>query len=87
MGAGQPEGRVSGGPNPTRELTSDEKFTWGTCTVCFAKHGQPCDPSRVSFGQKIDGTKLERGEGAHAVRLQAAPDVVALVPLKKKAKN
>lgn len=69
---------------PVRVVSIDEKFTWGKCPVCEAKHGQPCDPSKVSFGQKIDGSRLGVGEGAHAERLKRAPNAVALTPLERK---
>lgn len=29
--------------HPTVELTSEQRMRWGTCPVCRAEHGQPCD--------------------------------------------
>lgn len=72
---------VVGGQNPMRRVTAHERFEWGLCGVCAAKHGQPCDPAVRGFGITLDGVQLGPGEGAHPERLLAAPKVVALVPV------
>lgn len=72
-----------GGTNPTRATTAHERFTWGTCPVCKAEHGEDCNPDvGLQLGVKVDGSRLGKGEGAHVARLQAAPMAVALVPLR-----
>lgn len=62
-----------------RELSFEERATWGECPACHAKDGQPCDPSvGIAVGQNIYGQPPQ--EGAHLGRLQAAPFRVRLVP-------
>ena len=62
---------------PVRELTTEERFVWGDCSVCKAPHGQPC---HAEVGIQL-GTRLETGEGVHLARLQGAPLKVREVPV------
>lgn len=66
--------------HPIVELTSEQRMRWGTCPVCQAKHGQPCD-HMVGFplGMNVHGGRPT--EGAHLGRLQRAPRSVRLVPV------
>lgn len=61
-------------PNETRrELTIDERMTFGECSVCGAKHGQRC---RSEVGLRIGhpaGGDWSKVEGAHLARLNDAP--------------
>lgn len=55
-----------------RELTYDERATWGTCPVCAAEHGKFCNSSiGIPLGRNVNGDIPERG--VHLVRLQNAP--------------
>lgn len=62
-------------PPLQRELTNGERFTWGDCPVCHAKHGEWCDsavgiPLGVSIGQ---------AKRAHLGRLNNAPRHIRIV--------
>jgi hypothetical protein len=57
-----------------RELTVKERFRWGDCPVCKAPDGEPCRADvGLQVGTKIDGSRMEDGEGAHMGRLIKAP--------------
>jgi hypothetical protein len=58
--------------SPTRELTYHERAVWGTCPVCHAPHGTPCDPNV--------GIPLISGVRAHLARVNNAPRRVREVP-------
>ena len=63
------------------ELTFEERSVWGECPVCRAPDGEPCYPEiGIHLGAKADGSSLQRGEGAHLARLNAAPHVTRVVP-------
>lgn len=63
-----------------RELTYEERATWGTCKVCGAGPGEWCHASvGIQLGQRLDGRPMATGEGAHLGRLQDAPLRVKLV--------
>lgn len=65
----------------TRELTAEERFTWGDCSVCGAKDGEHCHADvGVQLGVRVDGTRMQDGEGAHLARLERAPLKVQMVP-------
>lgn len=65
--------------SPPRELTYEQRATWGECPVCHALHGQPCDSSvGIPLGFTVSGTRPT--EGAHLGRLQRAPMRVREVP-------
>lgn len=66
---------------PVRELSYEERATWGTCKVCRATHGQWCHAEvGAQLGVRVDGRRMQTGEGAHLARLQNAPDRVREVP-------
>lgn len=71
---------------PARELTQRERFIWGMCPVCKAVHGEPChaEPCHaevgMQLGAKLDGSRMQTGEGVHLARLQRAPYSVREVP-------
>lgn len=63
-----------------RELTYEDRATWGTCPVCAAHHGEYCNSSvGIPLGRNIHGEPAK--EGAHLGRLQQAPLKVRLVPV------
>lgn len=65
---------------PIRELSYDERATWGECPVCKAKHGEWCNGLvGVSLGRNVNGDIPEHG--VHLGRLQEAPLKVAEVPV------
>lgn len=67
-------------PREPRDLTFEEKSTWGECPVCKAEHGAPCHPEvGIQLGHRVDGRPMQRGDGAHLARLNAAPKAVRLV--------
>lgn len=63
-----------------RELTFEERATWGECPVYRAKDGEWCH-SEVGWqlGRKVSGGQLQTGEGVHLGRLQKATVQVKLV--------
>lgn len=64
-----------------RDLTAEERFTWGDCPVCGSEDGRPCHADvGVQLGVRADGKRMQDGEGAHVARLQKAPLRVAMVP-------
>ena len=65
----------------TKELTFEERATWGECPVCKAEHGHWCH-AEIGFqlGIKLNYGRMQTGEGAHLGRLQRAPHHVKLVP-------
>ncbi len=66
---------------PVRELTTDERFKWGTCPVCEATHGEYCRADvGLQLGVRVDGRRMRDGEGAHLARLNKAPFNVREVP-------
>lgn len=66
---------------PSRETTFEERATWGECPVCHAPDGEWCSAAiGIQLGQRVDGRRMNDGEGAHLARLQRAPMVVRLVP-------
>ena len=63
-----------------KELSYDERATWGECQVCNAKHGEWCNGLiGIPLGRNINGDLPERG--AHLARLQRAPFKVKIVAL------
>lgn len=63
------------------ELTYEQRATWGDCAVCKATHGEWCHAEiGVQLGQKVDGSRMKTGQGAHLARLQNAPLRAKLVP-------
>lgn len=63
--------------NPIKTLTYNERATWGTCPVCKAQHGEPCDGAAGMFPttQKVEGA-------VHYGRLSNAPLHVELRPIR-----
>ncbi len=67
---------------PIRKLTQDERFKWGECSVCGAKHGKYCHSAvGIQLGAKVDGSRMRDGEGAHLARIQSAPRHVQEIPV------
>lgn len=65
--------------DPVRNLSVDERMTWGNCPVCSATHGTRCDSSvGIALGMTVTG--LPATDGAHLARLQRAPFKVREVP-------
>ncbi len=64
-----------------RDTTLEERIRWGVCPVCKAGHGEYCCAA-VGFqlGHRVDGRRMQDGDGAHLARLQRAPMRVRLVP-------
>lgn len=62
-----------------RELTYEERATWGECPVCGAPHGEFCNPD-IGFpvGRGLDGFPIPGG--THIGRLRRAPRRVKEVP-------
>jgi hypothetical protein len=60
-----------------KQLTYEERATWGTCPVCEAQHGKQCEaaPADIDYFQ-FDGAFS--GFGAHAARLYNAPHAAAI---------
>lgn len=55
-----------------KELTYEERATWGECPICQAKHGEWCDGMRgIAVGRTVDGGVPENG--VHLGRLNKAP--------------
>ena len=65
---------------PIVELTSEQRMRWGTCPVCKAEHGQPCD-GLVGFPVGVNVSGERPTDGAHLGRLQRAPRSVRMVPV------
>lgn len=66
-------------PPVERDLTWDERRSWGTCPVCEALHGSPCHPEvGLRLGVTVDGRPP--ADGVHLGRLQAAPQRIRLTP-------
>ena len=64
-----------------RELTYDERATYGECPVCHAKHGEWCDGNiGVPLGQSVSG--YPTSNGVHLGRIQRAPMAVREVPIR-----
>lgn len=64
----------------TRELSFEERATWGDCPVCGAKRGEWCHAEvGFQFGHRIDGNPMKTGGGAHLGRMKNAPSKVRLV--------
>ena len=64
-----------------RETSYEERATWGVCPVCSAGHGEWCHAEiGAQLGVRVDGRRMQTGEGAHVARLQKAPMRVRLVP-------
>ena len=65
--------------HPIRQLSVDERMTWGNCPVCSATHGTRCNPDvGIALGRTVSG--LPPTEGTHLARLQRAPFKVQEVP-------
>ena len=65
-------------PTAPRELTYDERATWGECPVCHAKQGEWCDGAYgIALGRTANGELPEHG--VHLGRLQRAPKRVRMV--------
>ncbi len=58
-----------------RELSFEERATWGRCPVCSAPHGEPCDAKVGRMATNVEHNKL-LVTGAHYGRLANAPYVV-----------
>ena len=64
-----------------RETSYEERATWGTCPICEAEQGEWCRAEAgVHIGVRVDGRRMQTGEGAHLARLRNAPMRVRLVP-------
>lgn len=62
-----------------RELTAEERMTWGTCKICGAVPGEFCFADiGIHLGSRADGSRPQDGDGTHYARLQAAPFHVRL---------
>lgn len=62
----------------TRELTNEERFTWGECPVCGAEDGEKCNPN-----EGIGPAHHPSGQpGAHLGRIQRAPKRIKEVPVR-----
>ena len=59
-------------PTAPRELTYEERATWGECPVCHAKPGEWCSNNHAGIAEKDP-------MGAHLLRLQLAPKRVRMV--------
>lgn len=55
-----------------KELTFDERSTWGECPVCHAKDGEKCNPD-VGFFAALTLAGTPPSPGSHLGRLQNAP--------------
>ena len=65
---------------PIRELSYDERATWGTCPVCSSPHGEWCNGDiGIPMGRNINGGIPDKV--VHMGRLQAAPLKVRLQPV------
>ena len=65
-------------PTAPRELTYEERATWGECPVCHAKQGEWCSGAYgIALGRTVYGVLPE--QGAHLGRLQRAPMRVRMV--------
>jgi len=65
------------------ELTTDQRFRWGECPVCFAQHGEYCSPDvGISFG-----IQSREGVGVHLARLNGSPFRVKVVEVKERTSN
>ena len=65
-------------PLAPRDLSFNERATWGECPVCHAPHGRNCDPSvGIPLGLNARGEPAHGG--AHLGRLNNAPFRVKLV--------
>jgi len=55
-----------------KDLTYEERATWGECPVCKVGHGEWCNGDfGISLGLNMRGNPPEKG--VHIVRLQMAP--------------
>lgn len=62
-----------------RELTYEERATWGECPVCHVSHGQRCDGNvGIALGRTVNGGLPT--DGVHMGRLRQAPMKVREVP-------
>jgi hypothetical protein len=58
-----------------RDLTYEERATWGTCPVCGAADGVPCDGYvGIPLGRTATGEPPK--DGVHLGRLQNAPRAI-----------
>lgn len=75
-----PQAKTKGTDDALRkELSYEERATWGDCPVCKATHGQKCSPDvGIPLGHTVDGSPPN--DGVHLGRLQRAPKAVRLVP-------
>ena len=62
-----------------KELTFEDRSTWGDCSVCKAVHGEACD-SNVGISLGLNAYGKRPIDGAHLARLQAAPYKIKIVP-------
>lgn len=62
-----------------KELTFEERATWGECPICHAKDGEKCNPDEGFFAT-LSVAKVPLG-GAHLGRLQKAPFKVRISPV------
>lgn len=71
---------ISAADQNGRDLTTDERMTWGTCPVCAAGPGQWCHAEvGLHVGRKVDGSSMATGEGVHLARLRQSPTRVRMV--------
>jgi hypothetical protein len=63
-----------------RELTFDERATWGECPVCNARDGVPCNGFvGIALGRNVNGDPAPGG--VHLGRLTRAPRAIQIVPV------
>lgn len=66
-------------PGPIRELTYEQRATWGKCPVCLAPHGERCNGvGSPQLGHSVNGGPIH--QGVHLGRIQRAPIRVREVP-------
>lgn len=64
-----------------RNLEMRERLTWGECPVCKAPDGEFCRAAvGLQLGVRVDGKRMEDGDGVHLARIQNAPVRVREVP-------
>lgn len=75
---------------PDRETTWEERATWGTCPVCKAEHGTPCNPSvGIQLGRTINGDPPADGvqSRAHSERTASGAIGAGMTTLRERARE